>query len=129
MALLPFPKIPDRVYKAADRPLTWTNAIIIGFILWVLLIALVGQIPSLIIYKFDQYIAEIIDFSKNIPLVNEEGLNPVQVKLVRDLIANGVQMNFLIGIMAVMYFWQEGKRKRSGGKGVQDVVKGYMSGK
>ena len=129
MALLPFPKIPDRVYKAADRPLTWTNAIIIGFILWVVLIALVGQIPSLIIYKFDQYIAEIIDFSKNIPLVNDEGLNPVQVKLVRDLVANGVQMNFLILIMAVMYFWQEGKRKRSGGKGVQDVVKGYMSGK
>ena len=129
MALLPFPKIPDRVYKAADRPLTWTSAIIIGFVLWVLLIALVGQIPSLIIYKFDQYIAEIIDFSKKIPLVNDEGLNPVQVKLVRDLIANGVQMNFLIAIMAIMYFWQEGKRKRSGGKGVQDVVKGYMSGK
>jgi hypothetical protein len=129
MALLPFPKFPDRVYKMADRPMTWTNAIILGFIIWVLAIALLGQIPSLIIYKFDQYIAEIIEFTTKLPLVNEEGLNPVQVKIVRDLIANGVQMNFLIAMLAIMYFWQEGKRKRSGGRGVQDVVKGYMSGK
>ena len=129
MALLPFPKIPERVYKAADRPLTWTNAIIMGFILWVLVIALLGQIPSLIIYKFDQYIAQIIEFSGKLPLINDEGLNPVQVKIVRDIIANGVQMNFLIAMLAIMYFWQEGKRKRTGGKGVQDVVKGYLSGK
>lgn len=109
--------------------MTWTKAIILGFIIWVLAIALLGQIPSLIIYKFDQYIAELIDFSKNIPLVNKEGLNPVQIKIIRDLIANGVQMNFLIAMLAIMYFWQESKRKRLGGKGIQDVVKGYMSGK
>ena len=126
---LPFPKIPDRVYRYTDRPMTWTKAIILGFILWVVLIALVGQVPSLIIYKFDQYIAEIIDFTKKIPLVNDAGLNPVQVKLIRDLVANGVQMNFFIAILAIMYFWQENKRKRLGGKGIQDVVKGYMSGK
>ena len=129
MALLPFPKIPDRVYKMADRPMTWAGAIILGFFIWIAAIALLGQIPSLIIYKFDQYIAEIIEFSKKIPLVNDEGLNPVQVKIVRDIIANGVQMNFLILMLAIMYFWQEGKRKRSGGRGVQDVVKGYMPGK
>jgi hypothetical protein len=126
---LPFPKIPDRVYRYTDRPMTWTKAIILGFIIWVLAIALVGQIPSLIIYKFDQYIAEIIDFSKKIPGVNEAGLNPVQVKLIRDVVANFFQMNFFILLLAVMYFWQEGKRKRIGGRGVQDVVKGYMSGK
>ncbi len=129
MALLPFPKIPDRVYKMADRPMTWTGAIILGLIIWMLAIALLGQIPSLIIYKFDQYIAEIIDFSTKIPLVNDEGLNPVQVKIVRDIIANAVQINFLIAMLAIMYFWQEGKRKRTGGRGVTDVVKGYMPGK
>jgi hypothetical protein len=129
MALLPFPKIPDRIYKAADRPFTWTKAIILGFFIWIFLIAFVGQVPSLIIYKFDQYIAEIIDFSKKIPGVNEAGLNPVQVKLIRDVVANFFQMNFFILLLAVMYFWQEGKRKRIGGRGVQDVVKGYMSGK
>ena len=109
--------------------MTWTKAIILGFFIWIFAIAFLGQLPSLIIYKFDQYIAQIIDFSTKVPLVNKEGLNPVQVKIIRDLIANGVQMNFLIVMLATMYFWQENKRKRLGGKGVQDVVKGYMSGK
>jgi hypothetical protein len=129
MALLPFPKIPDRIYKAADRPFTWTKAILLGFAIWIFLIAFVGQLPSLIIYKFDQYIAQIIDFSTKIPGVNDNGLNPVQVKLIRDVVANFVQMNLFIALLAIMYFWQEGKRKRIGGRGVQDVVKGYMSGK
>ena len=119
----------QRLYRYTDREMTWTKAIILGFFIWVFAIAALGQIPSLIIYKFDQYIAEIIDFSKKIPLVNKEGLNPVQVKIVRDLIANGVQMTALIAMLVVMYFWQEKKRKRTGGKGVQDVVKGYLSGK
>ena len=119
----------QRLYRYTDREMTWTKAIILGFFIWVFAIAALGQIPSLIIYKFDQYIAEIIDFTKKIPLVNENGLNPVQVKIVRDLIANGVQMTALIAMLVVMYFWQEKKRKRTGGKGVQDVVKGYLSGK
>jgi hypothetical protein len=126
---LPLPKIPDRVYRYTDRPMTWTKAILLGFFIWLFVIAFVGQLPSWIIYKFDQQIAQIIDFSKKIPLVNKNGLNPVQVKIVRDLIANFFQMNFLIALLATMYFWQENKRKRLGGKGVQDVVKGYMSGK
>ncbi|MEA2451819.1 MAG: hypothetical protein QOG04_529 [Actinomycetota bacterium] len=109
--------------------MTWTKAIIVGFFIWIFAIAFIGQAPSWIIYKFDQQIAQIIDFSKKIPLVNDNGLNPVQVKIVRDLVANFVQMNFLIALLAGMYFWQESKRKRLGGKGVQDVVKGYMSGK
>jgi hypothetical protein len=121
--------IPERVYRFTDRPMTWTRAVLIGFGIWIFAIIFLGQVPSVMIYKADQYIAEIIEFTKKIPGVNDEGLNPTQVKLVRDLIANGVQMNFLIAMLAIMYFWQEGKRKRSGGKGVQDVVKGYMSGK
>lgn len=126
---LPFPKIPDRVYRYTDRPMTWTKAIVLGFLIWLFAIAFIGQLPSWIIYKFDQQIAQIIDFSKKVPLVNDNGLNPVQVKIIRDLIANFFQMNFLIALLAVMYFWQESKRKRLGGKGIQDVVKGYMSGK
>jgi hypothetical protein len=109
--------------------MTWTKAIILGFLIWVLLIALVGQVPSLIIYKFDQYIAEIIDFSKKIPGVNDAGLNPVQVKIVRDLVANGVQMGAFTAFLVFAYFWQKAKNKRTGAKGPQDVVKGYLSGK
>lgn len=109
--------------------MTWTRAIILGFFIWVVAIALVGQVPSLIIYKADQYIAEIIDFTKSIPGVNKAGLNPVQVKIVRDLVANGAQITAFAAMLVFAYIWQEKKRKRLGGKGVQDVVKGYLSGK
>lgn len=119
----------QRVYRYTDRPMTWTKAILLGFLIWIIAIALLGQVPSLIIYKFDQYIAEIIDFTTKLPLVNEAGLNPAQVKIVRDLIANGAQMTALAVMLVFAYIWQEKKRKRTGGKGVQDVVKGYMSGK
>lgn len=119
----------DRVYRFTDKPMSWTRAIILGLIIWIVGIILLGQIPSVIIYKFDQYIAEIIDFSKKIPGVNEAGLNTIQVKMIRDIIANAVQMNFLIAMLVVAYKWQESKRKRTGAKGLQDPVRGYMPGK
>ena len=119
----------DRLYRYTDREMTWTRAIVLGTIIWIVGIALLAQIPSLIIYKADQYIAEIIDFSTNVPGVEEEGLNSTQVKILRDLVANGVQMSLLVVMLAGAYIWQERKRKRTGSKGLQDVVKGYMPGK
>jgi hypothetical protein len=119
----------ERVYRITDRPMTWTRAIVLGFLIWVGLILLVGQLPSVIIYKFDQYIAQIIDFTKKLPGVNDAGLNTVQIKMIRDIIANSVQMGILTGFLIAMYKWQEAKRKRTGSKGVQDPVRGYMPGK
>ena len=49
--------------------------------------------------------------------------------MIRDVVANAVQMGILTVMLGGAYFWQERKRKRTGGKGVQDVVKGYMPGK
>jgi hypothetical protein len=121
--------IPERVYRMTDRPLTWTKAILFGFALWVFMILFLGQLPSVIIYKFDQYISQIIDFTKKIPGVNKDGLNTVQIKMIRDIVANSVQMGILTGILVFAYFYQEGKRKRSGAKGLQDPVRGYMPGK
>jgi Na+/H+ antiporter NhaC len=121
--------ILDRVYKHTDKPMTWTRAIVVGTIIWVVAIALLAQLPSVIIYKADQYVAEIIEFSQKLPLVNDEGLNSKQIQIIRDLVANGVQMTILIGMLIGAYIWQEKKRKRTGSKGVQDVVKGYMPGK
>jgi hypothetical protein len=92
-------------------------------------IALTGQIPSWIIYKFDAEISGLIDLSKKIPGVGEEGLNTVQIKIVRDIIANTVQMGALVVILVVAYFWQKGTQRRTGAKGLQDPVKGYLSGK
>ncbi len=119
----------ERAYRYSDRPMTWTRALVLGTIIWVIAIIVLGQAPSWIIYKFDQEVAAVIDFSKRLPGMNEEGLNTVQVKIVRDLIANAVQTGALVVMLVAAYIWQEKKRKRVGGRGVQDVVKGYMPGK
>ena len=119
----------ERVYQFTDKEMTWTRAILLGFVIFVLMIMLLGQLPSVIIYKFDEYIAEIINFTKKIPGVDQAGLNTIQIKIIRDIIANFVQMNLLVVQLIIMYKWQEAKRKRTGSKGLQDPVRGYMPGK
>jgi hypothetical protein len=119
----------ERVYRFTDRPMTWTRAIILGTLIWIFTIMMTGQVPSYIIYFFDQQVASIIDLSKNIPGVSSEGLNPKQIAIVRDLVANGIQMGILVAMLVVAYFWQKSKQKRLGQKGLQDPVKGYLSGK
>jgi hypothetical protein len=119
----------ERFFKFMDSPMTWTRAILYGTAIWIFSIAFMGQLPSYIIYWFDGYVAEVIDFTTKIPLVNDEGLNPAQIAIVRDIVANTVQNGVLIGMLVVAYFWQEKKRKRLGTKGPEDPVKGYMSGK
>ena len=122
-------RLPDRFYKIVDAPMTWTRAILLGLAIWVYSIIFMGQIPSLIIYKTDQYVAEIIEFTQKLPLINEEGLNTTQIRMIRDIIANGFQITALIVLLAFMYFWQKAKQKRTGAKGIEDPVKGYMPGK
>jgi len=122
-------KLPDRFYRIVDAPMTWTRAILLGTAIWIFSIITMGQIPSLIIYKFDQYVAEIIDFSKKIPGVNPEGLNAKQILIIRDIVNNGVQLSALFALLAFMYFWQKAKAKRTGAKGPEDPVRGYMPGK
>ncbi|MGH2755911.1 MAG: hypothetical protein ACRDLB_15965 [Actinomycetota bacterium] len=119
----------ERFYKIVDAPMTWTRAILLGTGVWLYSIIFMGQIPSLIIYKADQYVAEIIDFTTKIPFVNDEGLNTQQIKIIRDIIANGFQINALIVLLVVMYQWQKRKQKRTGAKSIEDPVKGYMPGK
>ncbi len=119
----------DRLYRITDREMTWTRAIILGTVIWIVAIVLLAQIPSLIIYKADQYVGEIIEFSAKVPGVNDAGLNTTQIRIIRDLVANGVQMGLLVAMLVGAYIWQERKRKRTGARGVQDTVKGYMSGK
>jgi hypothetical protein len=121
--------------------MTWTRAILLGSLVWILAILLLGHLPSVIIYKFDQYVAELIEFSQKIPGVGsmctalgsglqpDEGCNPTQIAIFRDLVANGVQNTLLAAALIGAFIWQERKRKRVGGKGIQDVAKGYMPGK
>jgi|GEM_PF-1140181 hypothetical protein len=127
--MAPAMSMRERVYRITDKEMTWTRAILLGTFIWILLIIGTGQVPSYIIYWMDQNVASIIDFTKRIPRVNPEGLNPKQILIVRDIIANSVQMGFLTVLLAIAYFWQKHKQKRLGQKGLQDPVKGYMSGK
>lgn len=119
----------ERVYKITDKEMTWTRAILLGSLIWILLIIGTGQVPSYIIYWVDQNPVSIIDFSKKIPIVNEAGLNPKQILILRDVVANGVQFGFFTVLLAAAYFWQKSKQKRHGQRGLQDPIKGYMSGK
>jgi hypothetical protein len=119
----------ERVYRYTDKEMSWTRAIIVGSIIWILLILLTGQLPSWIIYKFDAAPDTIIELSKKVPGVSEEGLNSTQIKIVRDLVANAVQMGFFTMFLVAAYFWQKKKQKRLGLRGPQDTVKGYLSGK
>lgn len=121
--------LAQRIYKHTDKPMSWTKAILLGFFIYAASIVLLGQLPSVIIYKFDQYVAEIIEFTRGLPGVADAGLNTTQVRLVRDLVANAVQSGILVVMIVFAYVWQEKKRKRTGGKGLADPVKGYMSGK
>ena len=122
-------RLPERFYKVVDAPMTWTRAILLGIAVWVYSIIFMGQIPSLIIYKFDQYVAEIIEFTQDLPFVNEDGLNTTQIRMIRDIVANGFQITALIVLLVFMYYWQKFKQKRTGAKGLEDPVKGYMPGK
>jgi hypothetical protein len=119
----------DRVFRYTDRPMTWSRAIVLGLVIWGIAIVFLGQVPSWIIYKADQEIAAIIEVSKRVPGVNKAGLNTTQIAIVRDLVANAVQMGFLTAMLVFAYYWQKTKQKRTGAKGLQDPVKGYMSGK
>lgn len=121
--------ISERIYKHTDKPMSWTRAIVLGTVIWILAIIFLGQLPSVIIYKADAYVAELIEFSQKIPGVSDEGLNTIQIRIIRDIIANSVQMGLLTVALIAAYIWQERKRKRVGGRGVQDTVKGYMAGK
>jgi hypothetical protein len=119
----------DRIFRYTDRPMTWSRAIVLGLIIWAIAIVFLGQVPSWIIYKADQEIAAIIELSKKVPGVNKAGLNTTQIAILRDLVANAVQMGFLTAMLVFAYYWQKAKQKRTGAKGLQDPVKGYMSGK
>jgi hypothetical protein len=119
----------ERVYHYTDRPMTWTRAILLGTLIWVLAIVLLGQLPSYIIYWSDQNIDKVIEWTTYVPGVSDQGLNTTQIAMVRDIVANSVQMGILVVMLLAAYIWQERKRKRTGTRGVQDTVKGYMSGK
>ncbi|MBA3349371.1 MAG: hypothetical protein H0T12_02335, partial [Actinobacteria bacterium] len=74
----------DRVVQRTDKPMTWARAILLGTLIWIVAILVLGQVPSLIIYKADTYVAQIIEFSKGLPGVSGKGLATLQIRIIRD---------------------------------------------
>jgi hypothetical protein len=105
-------KARERFFATVDRPLSWTRAIIGGLALWIVIIILLGQVPSWLIYQADAKVSTLIDISKHIPGVGSAGMNPTQIRILRDIVANGVQFTFLGIILFSCYFWQKAKRRR-----------------
>ena len=50
----------ERVSRYQESPITWIRVIVAGTLLWAFMILVRGQLPSVIVYKVDQYIAQII---------------------------------------------------------------------
>jgi hypothetical protein len=108
--------------------MSWTRAIVGGLLLWVVVILFVGQIPSWLIYKADADVSQLIEFSKHIPGVGDAGLNTTQIRILRDIVANGVQFTFLAAILAGVYFWQKAKQRRTGKPDAGDRMRELEAG-
>ncbi len=104
----------DRFYAWVDRPMSWTRAIVGGLLIWAVAVLLLGQLPSWLIYKADAKVATLIEWSKHLPFVGDQGLNTIQIRIARDIVANVVQFGLLAAMLATFYFWQKAKQRRVG---------------
>ena len=95
----------------SKRRLTWASAIIVGSWLVAVTVVLLGDVPSRILYWFDEVHAPLAErFSWLAWWENELGGNP-GYQVVADIVANTVQGIFFVAICAGAYFWGERHRK------------------
>lgn len=95
----------------SDRKLTWTTATLMGGWLTAITVILLGDVPSRILYWFDQNHATLAErFGILQWWEGIVGGNP-GYQLVADIIANTVQGVFFVIIAAFAYFWGERHRK------------------
>ena len=95
----------------SNRRLTWTTAILLGSWLVSVTVVLLGDVPSRILYWFDEVHAPL---AERFPFLafweNDIGGNP-GYQIVADIVANTVQGMFFVAICAGAYFWGEKHRK------------------
>src|SRR5918996_2061379 len=97
-----------------DRKLTWTTAVLLGSWLTAVTVVLIGDVPSRILYWFDEVHAPLAErFSFLRWWENDLGGNP-GYQVVADIVANTVQGMFFVIICALAYIW--GERHRKAGK-------------
>ena len=100
--------------KSLDKKLTWTTAVLLGAWLTAIAVVLMGDIPSRILYWFDEVHAPLAErFSFLRWWENDLGGNP-GYQVVADIVANSVQGMLFVALCAGAYFW--GERHRKAGK-------------
>lgn len=91
----------------SDRRLTWTGAIGMGIWLSVIALLLIAEVPSRLLYWFDQNHVALSDkYPVIAPIMRGD-----EYIIVRDIVANTVQGIFFVMIFAAAYFWGERQRK------------------
>ena len=94
----------------SDRRLTWTQAVLLGTYLTVIVTLLIAEIPSRFLYWFD---AEHTNIADRFP-ITEAIMRGDQYIIVRDIVVNTVQGLFFVVILALAYVW--GERQRRAGR-------------
>ncbi len=95
----------------SNKKLTWTTAILLGSWLVAITVVLIGDVPSRILYWFDEQHAPL---AERFPILQfwegDLGGNP-GYQVVADIVANTIQGIFFVLICAGTYFWGERHRK------------------
>lgn len=100
--------------RSLDKKITWTTAVLLGSWLTAVTVVLIGDVPSRILYWFDEVHAPLAErFGWLQWWENDLGGNP-GYQVVADIVANSVQGMFFVIICALAYFW--GERHRKAGK-------------
>lgn len=95
----------------SNKKLTWTTAILLGSWLISITVVLLGDVPSRILYWFDEQHAPLAERFTFLQFWEGDlGGNPGYT-LFADIVANTVQGIFFVLIAAGAYFWGEKHRK------------------
>jgi hypothetical protein len=102
---------PLMLVVRSKRKLNWTTAVLLGAWLLAISIVLIGDVPSRILYWFDEQHAPLAERFRFLQFWEKDlGGNP-GYQVVADIVANTVQGIFFIIIAAAAYFWGERHRK------------------
>jgi hypothetical protein len=108
--ILPLLAVVKRAHDKNTK-LTWASAVLIGAWLMAITVVLIGDVPSRILYWFDEVHAPL---AEKFPILQfwegDLGGNP-GYQVIADIVANTVQGIFFVAIVAGAYFWGERHRK------------------
>lgn len=103
--------VPAIKIMRSERALTWTSAVLLGFLLLSIGIIAIGEIPSRMLYWFDANHEAIAGRIPVEPVA--EMMASKNYFILRDIVTNSVQGILFVIFVAAVYFWGE-RHKREG---------------